>query len=169
LRKKLYTIGYEGGAVSDFIATLREADIKLLVDVRAVALSRKPGFSKTALSERLGEGGIGYLHLKGLGDPKPGRTAAREGRLKDFREIYHKHLIGDVAQADLLKGIEAASRGGACLMCFERDHWHCHRLIVAQAMAHQNHFEIVHLVAHKHAATAPRDSRAEGRALAFAG
>ena len=170
MRKKLYTIGYEGGAAGDFIATLHEAGIQLLIDVRAVALSRKPGFSKTALSNRLNGEGINYLHLKGLGDPKPGRAAAREGRFKEFREIYHGHLIGDVAQLDLLKGIEAASRGGACLLCFERDHWHCHRLIVAEAMARRNRFDIVHLVVHEAAATTRRNiSLAESRALALAG
>ena len=64
------------------IGELKRARVKLLVDVRAVAASRKPGFSKRQLAAALDENGIGYLHLQTLGTPTEGRTAARAGDMK---------------------------------------------------------------------------------------
>ena len=72
---------------ADLFASLKANRVKLLIDVRDVPISRKPGFSKTSLAQGLADAGIGYLHLKGLGDPKPGRIAAREGRFSDFCRI----------------------------------------------------------------------------------
>jgi uncharacterized protein DUF488 len=48
-----YTIGYQATSVESFIAALRAQHIAHLIDIREVALSRKTGFSKTALSEHL--------------------------------------------------------------------------------------------------------------------
>ena len=75
----IYTIGYEGTDIERFVATLKIVGIKHLADVRAVAVSRKKGFSKSALSARLDAEGIQYFHFIELGDPKPGRDAARAG------------------------------------------------------------------------------------------
>jgi uncharacterized protein (DUF488 family) len=75
--KSLMTIGYEASQPDLFDATLLRRGVEVLVDVRAVALSRRRGFSKRALAERLEQQGISYLHLSNLGDPKPGRDAAR--------------------------------------------------------------------------------------------
>lgn len=133
--KFLHTIGYEGSSIDDFLSTLKVAGIELLIDVREVAISRKKGFSKTAFAERLVSHGIEYLHLRGLGDPKAGRMAARDGRHQDFKKIFRTHLITHAAQDDLARGIEAASEKIACLLCFERDHKYCHRAIVADEMA----------------------------------
>lgn len=94
----LRTIGYEGATLEGFLAALRRSRVSLLIDVRAVAVSRRKGFSKTALAAALAEAGIGYLHLRDLGDPKPGREAARAGRMSEFRAIYSAHLRGAVAQ-----------------------------------------------------------------------
>lgn len=144
-QKILHTIGYEGSSISDFLTTLSHAGINLLIDVRDVPLSRKSGFSKTALSGWLDKYDIEYLHLKGLGDPKPGRIAAREGRYDDFQRIFGTHLKTVVAQTDMLRGLEAASEKIACLLCFERDHTHCHRHIVGKEMARRSGFQLVHL------------------------
>lgn len=141
----LHTIGYEGSSIGDFLATLEAVRIKLLIDVRDVPISRKPGFSKSALARSLAMHGIEYLHLKGLGDPKPGRIAARDGRYKDFRRIFAAHLRSVIAQADMIRGIEAASNKTACLLCFERDHRYCHRGLVAKEMACRGGFGLVHL------------------------
>lgn len=141
----LFTIGYEGSSIGDFRATLEAARINLVIDVRDVPISRKPGFSKTALAAWLASADIAYLHLKGLGDPKPGRNAAREGRIADFRRIFGAHLARRPAQTDLLRAIEAAIEKRACLLCFERDHQNCHRCIVAEAMTHKRTFKLVHL------------------------
>lgn len=143
--KALHTIGYEGSSIEDFLATLEHVGINLIIDVRDVPISRKKGFSKNGLAEALQTRGVDYLHLKGLGDPKPGRIAAREGRFDDFRLIFDTHLRSEIAQHDLARGIEAAKNRFACLLCFERDHRHCHRCIVADEMARQGGFRLVHL------------------------
>ena len=70
----LATIGYEGASMQTFLSALQEAQVELLVDVRAVASSRRPGFSKTKLAANLAGKGIDYLHLRGLGTPADGRA-----------------------------------------------------------------------------------------------
>ena len=127
----VYTIGYEGTDIDRFIQTLKAAGVKVLADVRAVALSRKKGFSKTALRARLQQEGIAYLHFNALGDPKPGREAARAGRFSEFRTIYAAHLAGQPAQAALAALSRAVENTSACLLCFERDPKECHRSIIA--------------------------------------
>lgn len=144
-RTPLHTIGYEGSSIDEFLATLGAVGIDLLIDVRDVPISRKKGFSKSALASHLAHHRIEYLHLKGLGDPKPGRVAAREGRFHDFRRIFGVHLRTASAQADMVRGIEAAKGRMACLLCFERDHSQCHRCIVAEEMAQRGDFRLVHL------------------------
>jgi uncharacterized protein (DUF488 family) len=145
--KKLFTIGYEGCKPSDLFAKLQDNDVKLLIDVRDVPISRKPGFSKTSLSNGLRDTGIGYLHLKGLGDPKQGRLAAREGRFADFRRVFTTHMLTTAAQQALAEAVTAASKSVACLLCFEQDHINCHRCIVADSMARSGKFNLVHLSA----------------------
>jgi uncharacterized protein (DUF488 family) len=126
----VFTIGYEGTDIDRFMATLHAVRIAVLADIRAVAISRKKGFSKNALRTRLNSEGIAYLHLNQLGDPKPGREAARTGRINEFRRIYTDHLRGADAQASLRELAELALAQSVCLLCFERDPKHCHRSIV---------------------------------------
>src|ERR1700760_1415518 len=90
--KKLFTIGYEQTPAKAVLDELEGAGVKLLVDVRAVASSRRPGFSKSQLAAGLDERGISYLHLRGLGTPKEGREAARGGKFDLMHRIYSKHL-----------------------------------------------------------------------------
>jgi uncharacterized protein (DUF488 family) len=127
----LLTIGYEGCTIGGVIAALKQAGVERLIDVRAVAVSRKPGFSKRQLAAALDEAGIRYVHLQGLGTPKPGRDAVRAGHPERMMPIFHEHMISDHAQAELamVKGMARDSR--SCLLCFERDPAHCHRRIVA--------------------------------------
>lgn len=143
--KKLFTIGYEGTNPDDLIASLGRSGVGLLIDVRDVPISRKRGFSKNALAAGLTSAGIEYLHLKGLGDPKPGRLAAREGRYSEFRSIFGAHMLTSTAQCALDDAISAASSTTACLLCFEHDHTNCHRSIVANSMVKRRRFSVVHL------------------------
>jgi uncharacterized protein (DUF488 family) len=126
-----FTIGYEGSSLEDFISTLQKAGVQTLIDVRDVPISRKKGFSKSILRETLLANDIEYVHLKGLGDPKPGREAARNGDIPEFQRIFNAHLRTEIAQADLKEAIGIVCRTTACLLCFERDCRHCHRSIVA--------------------------------------
>lgn len=132
----LGTIGYEGTTVGGLQDALRAARVELLVDVRAVANSRRPGFAKTRLTANALEAGAEYLHLRGLGTPADGRAAARAGRHDALREIYGVHLETLAAQTDLqtLASIVGGGRR-VCLLCFEADPAGCHRSLVADALA----------------------------------
>jgi len=69
-KPRIFTIGYEGADADRFLATLKQEGVATLADVRAVALSRKRGFSKSALRDALAGQGIGYEHFISLGTPK---------------------------------------------------------------------------------------------------
>lgn len=140
----VYTIGYEGTDIDTFVASLKAVGVNVLADVRAVALSRKNGFSKTALRTRLEAEGIVYIHFVELGDPKTGREAAKAGRHDEFLRIYNSHLSRAEAKG-ALKVLEETTRENAvCLMCFERDPKACHRTIVADRLK-TNGIEIFHI------------------------
>jgi uncharacterized protein (DUF488 family) len=129
------TIGYQGATMDGVLRTLTEAGVELLVDVRAVAGSRRAGFSKTPLAANLRGAGIEYLHLRGLGTPAAGRAAAKAGRHDEMRRIFREHLGGLEARAEL-EALADIVQGGrrVCLLCFEADAAHCHRSLVAAAL-----------------------------------
>ena len=89
---RIFTIGYEGTTADEFVAALENAAVERVIDVRALLLSRRPGFSKTPLRGALEEAGIEYVHLKALGTPAEGRAAARAGRHADLERIYAGQL-----------------------------------------------------------------------------
>jgi uncharacterized protein (DUF488 family) len=127
--KQIWTIGYERVGQGDFIAALKAAKIKTLVDVREVANSRRAGFAKKSLSAALDEAGIAYIHMKALGTPKLGREAARKGDTKTMTRIFEAKMVEPESQMALAETAELAGKGRICLMCLERG---CHRTIVAQ-------------------------------------
>jgi uncharacterized protein (DUF488 family) len=142
----LATIGYENATVQTFLAALREAGVELLVDVRALATSRRPGFAKTRLSANLAEAGIEYLHLRRLGTPAEGRAAARAGRYDELRSVFAAHLATPAAQEELELLADLVRRGRrVCLMCLEADPEHCHRSLVADALAERLPLQVRHL------------------------
>ena len=145
------TIGYEGATVESFLAALRADGTSLLVDVRALAMSRRPGFAKSRLTANLQGAGIEYLHLRGLGTPADGRAAARAGKHARMHEIFRAHLATPAAQADLdtLKSIVASGRR-VCLLCFEADPRHCHRSLVIEALSHSLTLAVDNLIPAKH-------------------
>ena len=117
------------------LEVLKAAGVQLLVDVRAVAASRRPGFAKRQLAAGAEAAGIGYLHLRGLGTPAEGRHAVRNGHPERMRTIFADHLATDTAQADLAELVRLVRSGQrVCLLCLERDPKHCHRSIVAEAL-----------------------------------
>ena len=134
MQKFISTIGYEGATIEAFVASLKRSAIDVIIDVRDVPLSRKKGFSKNQLAERLSVHGIRYVHLKGLGDPKEGREAARAGNYSLFQRIFAKHLRSAVATEALAYAADIVREERACLMCFEADPETCHRTIVADRL-----------------------------------
>lgn len=141
----LFTIGYEGVSPEAFDRELRAAGIDHVVDVRGFAGSRRKGFAKSALSTRLASIGVRYTHLRGLGDPKPGRDAARAGNHIAFLRIFKAHMAGATAQRDLAELAKLARAGTIALMCYEADPAGCHRSIVAEALATRTKIKTVHL------------------------
>jgi hypothetical protein len=146
-RRTIATIGYQGAAMGGFLRTLRDAGIELLVDVRAVASSRRAGYSKSALAANLAGAGIGYLHLRGLGTPAAGRKAARAGRHAEMHAVFERHLATHEAQDELEALLEIVRSGtSACLLCFEADPAHCHRTLVARALGERMPVNVVDLM-----------------------
>ena len=142
---RLTTIGYEGSTIDMVLDALRQAQVGLLIDVRAVAQSRKPGFSKRQLAAALDQAGIGYVHLQGLGTPKPGRDAVRAGHPERMAVIFREHMTSDRAQAELAQAKTLARERPACLLCFERDHNTCHRQLVAEMIISETRQPVTHL------------------------
>src|SRR6202790_997182 len=145
--KKLFTIGYEQTPPKAVLDELEQAGVKLLVDVRAIASSRRPGFSKSQLAAGLGERGIAYLHLRGLGTPKEGRVAARGGKFDALHRIYAKHLKTPQAKEELDELSTLVRKSGpACILCYERDHSHCPRQWIAEIIEDRDGVKIENLV-----------------------
>jgi len=145
---RLFTIGYEQTPPNAVLDELEQAGVKLLVDVRAVASSRRPGFSKNQLAAGLDERGISYLHLRGLGTPKDGREAARSGQFEALRKIYAKHLKTPQAKEELDELSSLVKKAGpVCILCYERDHQHCHRQWIAEIIEDRDGVKVENLVA----------------------
>jgi len=132
---RIFTIGYEGATVGEFIAALEQAGVERVIDVRALPLSRRPGFSKSALRGSLEEAGIEYVHLKALGTPADGRAAARSGRHAEMARIYAGQLELPEAMVQAAQMLELAAEKPSALLCFEREPAHCHRTLLLRTVA----------------------------------
>ena len=141
--KKLFTIGYEQTPPKAVLDELEQAGVKLVVDVRAVTSSRRPGFSKTPLRNALDEAGIDYVHLKALGTPADGRSAARAGKQSELERIYAAQLGLPEAMVQAEQMRELASEKPSALLCFEREPTQCHRSLLLDAVARDA--EVTHL------------------------
>ena len=142
---RIFTIGYEGTTVGEFIQALANAGVKRVIDVRAVPNSRRPGFSKTPLKNALAEEDIDYVHLRALGTPADGRAAARAGRHQDLIRIYDGQLELPEAIAQGAQMVNLAGEKPSAVLCYERDPAGCHRTLLLSAVAPDA--EVVHLYA----------------------
>ena len=140
---RIFTIGYEGATVAEFLAALQAAGVARVIDVRALPLSRRPGFSKTPLRAALAEAGIDYVHLRALGTPADGRAAARAGRQADLERIYASQLELPEAIAQGAQMLALAAEQPSALLCFEREPAGCHRKLLIEAVAPAA--DVVHL------------------------
>jgi uncharacterized protein (DUF488 family) len=131
---KIFTIGYEGATQGQLIEALSTVGVEVLADVRAVPLSRRPGFSKNILAAGLGEAGIDYVGFKALGTPPAGREAARKGQHARLAEIYAGQLDLPEAIVQAAQLIELAAARPTALLCFERDPAGCHRTLLLDAI-----------------------------------
>jgi uncharacterized protein (DUF488 family) len=142
---RIFTIGYEGATVAEFISALQNAGVERVIDVRALPNSRRPGFSKTPLRNALSEAGIDYVHLRALGTPAEGRSAARAGRIEDLERIYAGQLELPEAMAEGAQMVELAKEKPSALLCYEREPSGCHRSLLLRAVAPD--MDVVHLFA----------------------
>lgn len=141
---KVFTIGYEGATMESFLAALQGAGVRQVIDVRQLPLSRRPGFSRAPLAATLKEHGIGYIHLKALGTPKPGRDAAKKGDRAALETIYAGQLELPEAQAQAAQMRALIAEMPSALLCFERDPALCHRTLLIAAEGEEA--EVVDLI-----------------------
>lgn len=140
----VFTIGYEGRTINDFLVDLKANDIKLLADVREAPISRKRGFSKSALASALQDAGIDYLHVRALGCPKAIRDAHRADHdWQRYTRDYLDHLARQ--EADLAALDVHARQQRTALLCFEADFTRCHRTYVAHALQALAPREVLHI------------------------
>lgn len=140
----IYTIGYEGKTLEGFLEDLERHQIKTLIDVRQLPLSRKKGFSKNKLRDALESHSKGYLHLKSLGCPKDVRDAYKaDGSWQKYTTLFKKHLE---SQSEALGELATlASDNNCALMCFEANAKQCHRLFVADRIKSDTGMDVVHI------------------------
>ena len=143
---EVFTLGYEKRTLEEFLRVLREERIDVVVDVRDVPWSHKPGFSKRPLSEALAAAGLEYVHAGFAGNPKALRSTARDN--DEAIRLYAKRLK---SHPEILTGMDTlfaprlARDERVCLICFERDPRDCHRSILATAGAKRRKAGVRHL------------------------
>jgi len=146
-KRSLFTIGYEQAKPATVLKELQDAKIELVVDTRAVAASRRPGFSKRQLMASLDEAGIGYLHLQKLGTPAEGREAARAGDTRTLWRIYDKHIKKPEPQAELGELVDLIKSGKRiALLCYCRDPKGCHRSRIVANVARRMPVKVEDLI-----------------------
>jgi uncharacterized protein (DUF488 family) len=141
----LYSIGYEKALLSDMIATLADAGVKVLLDVRDRPISRRPGFSKRQLAAAIEEAGMGYVHLAALGTPPEGRLANKRREWERFWAIVDDRLARPEAELELQRAADIAASEPSCLLCYEADWRICHRSRIAGILACRRGFVQCHL------------------------
>ncbi|HEX5547842.1 MAG TPA: DUF488 domain-containing protein [Ktedonobacterales bacterium] len=144
----LYTIGYSGHTLDSFVATLQAEGVSLLIDVRMTPISRKKGFSKTALRQALEDSGIRYEHMRSLGSPRDLRTSLYENKDYDaFFASYRAYLACQTPSVSEAASFATSER--TCLMCVEHEPHQCHRSVVADAIADAMNAKVaVHHLSH---------------------
>lgn len=142
-RRTVWTLGYEGHDPESFVATLRKAGVQRVLDVRELPLSRKAGFSKSALAMGLSRHGIAYSHVRALGTPKPVREAYKAGgSFADLRKGYLAHVADQEAAVAELEKVARAER--CALLCVEADPAACHRSVLGEVLAERG-WRVEHL------------------------
>jgi transcriptional regulator with XRE-family HTH domain len=134
--RQIVTIGYEGYTIETLIAELQRQDVGCVADVRLTPISRKPGLSKTRLSESLSLTAISYVHYRQLGNPKDNRSLFAGDELTVGRVRFRGLLRAAAAQGALTELARRAKIDRVALLCFEADSRRCHRSVVAEELSH---------------------------------
>jgi len=130
---KLFTIGYEGISVEEYINKLIKNNIKVLCDVRKNPLSRKYGFSKSILLDLVSKFGIKYVHIPELGIESDNRKNLKT--VKDYADLFDEYektvLVNQKMHINYLYDIFKKEKRIA-LTCFEEKPEFCHRTRIAR-------------------------------------
>lgn len=126
----IVSAGYEGRSIEEFVAALQELGVGTVADVRLNAISRRAGFSKSRLREALASAGIGYRHLRSLGNAKENRQPFWTGRVEEGRRVFREALQSPEAETELHELAELAADHVVAVLCFEADAEMCHRQVV---------------------------------------
>lgn len=149
----LITLGYEGLSLRSFLRELQRSHVQKVVDVRELPLSRKRGFSKTALSSALDSADIRYEHVRALGCPREIRARYKRDRDWTTYRTGFEHYLATHLDA-VASIVQSTKRERICLVCFEADFRLCHRSLVAAAAEAMGAGRAIHLI--------PRKARPDG-------
>ena len=147
-KSMFFTIGYEGQRIETYLNQLLTNDIRALVDVRKNPISRKYGFSKSALSEFCNRFGIYYAHIPELGISSRLRRDLSDH--KDYDKLF-EHYDNEILPRNMEKIHELmqffVEYKRIAITCFERDHYRCHRdrVVKAAAASTQDPIAFMHL------------------------
>lgn len=140
----LYTTGYERSSIDEFVERLKQNGVTVLVDVRELPLSRKRGFSKIRIQQRLESENIEYVHIRELGSPRDMRHELRSsGNYEEFFTRYRRHLRSQDQALEQLEGI--AQEKIVCIMCYEQEPHLCHRSVIVEELSDNGQLEVHHL------------------------
>lgn len=144
---KLYTLGYQGLSLGEYMRILRQAQVGMVLDVRDHAWSQRPEFVKSTLRDELARVGVNYLHASFAGNPARIRKRARSAA--DCLRKYRAYIQAEEHAIQTLNQIIAESvisGHPVCLTCYERDPSNCHREILVELLTPLNKgMEVIHL------------------------
>jgi uncharacterized protein (DUF488 family) len=143
----VYTIGHSTRSLEDLVAALRAHGIMTLVDIRAFPMSQRlPHFNRDSLEQLLPETGINYVWEKRLGGRRKKILANSPNaalRNDSFRN-YADHMLTDEFGAGINDVIRRAEQKPTAIMCAERVHFQCHRMLVSDWLVLHGH-EVLHI------------------------
>ena len=139
----LCSIGYEGLKLEGYINRLIRYGVKVVCDVRKNPLSRKFGFSKTALRRSLESMDIEYRHFPELGIPSDKRQELN--CQKDYDSLfdrYEKTILSKQATAIAAISDLMSDKERIAVLCYEKLPEQCHRTRVANAVLKHSSLEL---------------------------
>jgi transcriptional regulator with XRE-family HTH domain len=128
----IVSVGYQGRTIEALVEDLQRAGVRTVADVRLNAISRKPGFSKNHLREALAAAGIGYRHMRSLGNAKENRRPFWDGRPEVGRQVFREALQASDAESSLHELASLVRDEVVAVLCFETDLEMCHRKVVIE-------------------------------------
>lgn len=140
----IYTAGYEGKTVDEFLNLLMRSGIRRLIDVRYNPISRRYGFHKSTLKRLCNALDIDYQHLPGLGIP--GSARADLSSTDSYIALFKEYRCGlSDRWDDLQKAMSLLKSEPSVLVCMEANPECCHRTVLAQHLEGMVELPIKHL------------------------